>query len=75
MRYFTTYGIRTFSVCVIGFVTYYICSKISGENIGWIIVKGITSTLIYNIIFVLLYFRTREFKDLYGSLREFLNKK
>lgn len=56
------------------FISSMACKMITFEGIAGFLVKGIIVTLIANIIFLLLYFRTKEFKGIVLMIKKLLHK-
>ncbi len=68
-NFFIKYFIYTIVFVVCGGVTYYIVDSVNG-GLGMLLIKGIILTLLYNIMIALIFFRSEEFKNLLGALKE-----
>lgn len=62
-EYFLQHGIYAFVTFTIGFITYKICSSLPQYGIGWLMIKAIICVMVPNIIYVIVYCRTKYFKD------------
>lgn len=63
-EYFVMFFIYTGSALLVGGVTYYICSKIAMGGIMEILLKLLVCTALYNILIMLIYRRTTEYREL-----------
>lgn len=73
-RYFIKYIEYLGVTLTCGILSYIICSFININNIYTFIAKSIICIIITNIIFLLLYFRTEEFKYLFNIIKNILSK-
>lgn len=53
------YALITAGICAI---TYFACSKLPGYGILWFLVKGVVCCILPNVLYGLIYFRSKEFK-------------
>lgn len=78
-RYLLELAFRTFVTTVIGAVTYFICGLIPSGGIGWLLVKFVVCAIVPNLLLLLCYFWTPEFKQCvaWGKelIRNFKNRK
>lgn len=56
-------------------VTYWICNLITIEGILGLFIKACICTIVPNILFVLVYFKTTEFKDTYSRIMNLIGRK
>lgn len=75
INFFITYAKYFLSVCLIGTITNYICSRIVVSGIGSFIIQAIVCVLLSNLGFLLLYFNTNEFKQLWKQMVDRLVKR
>lgn len=72
--HFCQYVFRVMSVAGAAAVSYFLCGKIAGENIGWFLLKCGVCTGVYAVIFGICYFRCREFAYLKQQACNFIGK-
>lgn len=56
------------------FVMKYMCNFINGISISKFILKGIICVVVFNLIFIVCFFRTKEFKYYLNMIKGFMNK-
>lgn len=61
-RYFGKYAFYTVVTVGAGALTYWLCSLLPFAGIGWFVLKCGICLLVPNVIFLLCYFKTKEFK-------------
>lgn len=62
-RYLFELAFRTFVTTVIGALTYFVCGLIPSGGIGWLLVKFVVCAIVPNLLLLLCYFWTPEFKQ------------
>lgn len=74
-KFFAKYIQYFASLLFVGVVTYIICDYITVRGLGTFIIKAVVCVVISNAGFALLYFRTKEFKELVNSyIIKYLNR-
>ena len=73
--FFITYVKYFLSVCLMGTITNYVCSRIVVSGISSFIIQAIVCVLLSNLGFLLLYFNTNEFKQLWKQMVDRLVKR
>ena len=71
-HFFVTYGLYTLTTVLVGGFTYWVCDHFVMGGILEIVLKLITCIFVYNVIILLLYGRTREFKELWNQTMQLL---
>ncbi len=66
--FFRDYGIYTGTTILVGFLTYRVCDIFNMGGILEILLKLVTCIVVYNLIILLLFHRTRNFKELWSRL-------
>ena len=74
-KYYLRYFLYFISILITFGITYYISSFIKTPNFLMFIVKGSVTLGVACIIFILLTFKTKEFKNVKISVKNFLKKK
>lgn len=64
-HFFRSYALYTFTTILVGGFTYWVCDHFTMGGVVEIILKLITCIVVYNVIILLLYGRTQEFKELW----------
>ena len=67
--------VYTLVVAAVGAVKFALCSLLPSSGVGALLLKGVICVLLPNAAFLLLSFRTREFKVVAGKLKELLKRK
>lgn len=77
--YFARYALDFLIMCASCVITYFVCSLIPDGGIWWLILKFVVCILLSNILLILAYLPTKEFKELFsmakGMLKNILKKK
>ena len=77
--YFARYALDFVIMCVCCVITYFVCSLIPDGGIWWLILKFVVCILLSNILLILAYLPTKEFKELFsmakGMLKNVFKKK
>lgn len=77
--YFARYALDFVIMCVCCVITYFVCSLIPDGGIWWLILKFVVCILLSNILLILAYLPTKEFKELFsmakGMLKNIFKKK
>ena len=73
-RYFVKYGFYSAAVLVSFFISKFLCGFLPGD--GWLnwIFRGAVSSIVPNIVFILLFFRTPQFQYVRGLLQSYVQK-
>ena len=74
-RYLLKQLLYFFVTLVIGTVSYLVCGYIDMEGILGLIVKGFVCAILSMILFVLIYFRTAEFKSMVSLVKGIIRKR
>lgn len=74
-RYFGKYAFYTVVTVGAGALTYWLCSLLPFAGIGWFILKCAICLVVPNVIFLLCYFKTSEFKGVIGLAKQVLKRK
>ena len=74
-RYFGKYAFYTVVTVGAGALTYWLCSLLPFAGIGWFVLKCGICLVVPNLIFLLCYFKTSEFKDVLDLGKQVLKKK
>lgn len=69
MKYFITYACLTILVFVDGFISYKVASLISAAGLIGSMSQVVVFSLVFNLFFLLVTFRTAQFKSIYGRLK------
>lgn len=64
LEYFIKYIGNTAAMCLCGLAVWLVCSIFPMENLGWIILGGVAGSGVYFFTFLLIFGRTREFRNL-----------
>lgn len=76
LEYFKKYIIFALLTIISGIITNEICSLIIISNEFFnLVARGLISIIIPNIIFIVMFFRTKEFKYLFGLIKKIITKK
>lgn len=62
-EYFYKHGLYSLATLINSIITYYLCSFVSFSGIKELILKGIICAFIPNIIYLIIYFKTKIFKE------------
>ena len=62
IEYFKYHGLYALVTCIIGVITYFICSIIKHSGLRELILKGILCTIIPNILYYVIYRKTKMFE-------------
>ena len=77
--YFARYALDFVIMCASCVITYFVCSLIPDGGIWWLILKFVVCILLSNILLILAYLPTKEFKELFsmakGMLKNVFKKK
>ena len=77
--YFARYALDFVIMCACCVITYFVCSLIPDGGIWWLILKFVVCILLSNILLILAYLSTKEFKELFsmakGMLKNVFKKK
>ena len=74
-RYFGKYVFYTVVTVGAGALTYWLCSLLPFVGIGWFVLKCGICLVVPNVIFLLCYFKTSEFKGVIGLAKQVLKRK
>ena len=74
-RYFGKYAFYTVVTVGAGALTYWLCSLLPFAGIGWFVLKCGICLVVPNVIFLLCYFKTSEFKGVIGLAKQVLKRK
>lgn len=75
IEYFKSYFIYTLATIIVGFITTFLCNLlISGDSFLSLIYRGILCVLVTNIIFVLIFYKNKEFKYIIHIIKGILNE-
>ncbi len=74
-KYYLRMLVYTLVVAAVGAATFALCSLLPSSGVGALLLKGVICVLLPNAAFLLLSFRTREFKVVAGKLKELLKRK
>ena len=74
-RYFGKYAFYTVVTVGAGALTYWLCSLLPFVGIGWLVLKCGICLVVPNVIFLLCYFKTSEFKGVIGLAKQVLKRK
>lgn len=74
-RYFGKYAFYTVVTVGAGALTYWLCSLLPFAGIGWFVLKCGICLVVPNVIFLLCYFKTSEFKGVIGLAKQVLQRK
>ena len=74
-KYYLRMLVYTLVVAAVGAATFALCSSLPSSGVGALLLKGVICVLLPNAAFLLLSFRTREFKVVAGKLKELLKRK
>lgn len=74
-RYFGKYVFYTVVTLGAGALTYWLCSLLPFAGIGWFVLKCAICLVVPNVIFLLCYFKTSEFKGVIGLAKQVLQRK
>ncbi|MFW0899361.1 lipopolysaccharide biosynthesis protein [Clostridium perfringens] len=73
-KYFITYLVYLMIMLGVGWVTSNICNSIvSGYSFTSLIVRGVVCVIIPNIIYFIIFFKTKEFQYLWSSIKDQMN--
>lgn len=68
-KYFLGYFFKTVAMFTVGIITWYVCSLFPSTNITGFIAKILICAIVPNILFVIIFFRTKEFQYLFKILK------
>ncbi len=74
-RYFGKYAFYTVVTVGAGALTYWLCGLLPFAGIGWFVLKCGICLVVPNVIFLLCYFKTSEFKGVIGLAKQVLKRK
>lgn len=74
-EYFILFAKYTFVGIMAGLITWYLCSLITAVTWGSLMVKVVICVIVPNVIFVLLFHKTREFRYFYNMFSNLIMKK
>lgn len=74
-RYFGKFALYTVVTVGAGALTYWLCSLLPFAGIGWFVLKCGICLVVPNVIFLLCYFKTSEFKGVIGLAKQVLKRK
>lgn len=74
-KYFIDYLYYVTIVVCVGFITAYICSIIPYSGFLLVIINGIISLVICNVCYIIIFYRTTEFKYFINLVKSFVRKK
>lgn len=74
-RYLGKYAFYTVVTVGAGALTYWLCSLLPFAGIGWFVLKCGICLVVPNVIFLLCYFKTSEFKGVIGLAKQVLQRK
>lgn len=74
-RYFGKFAFYTVVTAGAGALTYWLCSLLPFAGIGWFVLKCGICLVVPNVIFLLCYFKTNEFKGVIGLAKQVLKRK
>lgn len=74
-RYFGKYAFYTVVTVGAGALTYWLCSLLPFAGIGWFVLKCGICLVVPNVIFLLCFFKTSEFKGVIGLAKQVLKRK
>ncbi|MGL4570218.1 MAG: lipopolysaccharide biosynthesis protein [Clostridium sp.] len=74
-EYYSKYVLFVFITFITGTITSFVCSLIQDGTFISLILKGIVCVVITNLIYILLFYKTEEFKYLYNILSDLINTK
>lgn len=72
--YFIRYAVYTLITVAIGAITYGVCSFIPDTNVGWFVLRLVVCLVVPVLLYLLVYFKTPEFKYLWGVAKELFHK-
>lgn len=72
--YFLKYLLDAFIMCAVSAVCYLVSTLIPDANIWWLILKFVVVIVLSNILLILAYFKTKEFKGAFGLAKKMLHK-
>lgn len=75
LRYFGKFAFYTVVTVGAGALTYWLCSLLPFAGIGWFVLKCGICLVVPNLIFLLCYFKTSEFKGVIGLAKQVLQRK
>ena len=67
--------VYTIVVALVGGLTFFLCSLLPGEGVWNFVFKALTCLVVPNLCFLLLSFRTKEFKNLVAIIKSFFKRK
>ncbi|AWI06381.1 lipopolysaccharide biosynthesis protein [Clostridium drakei] len=73
--YYFKLVIYTVVICLVGALTYYVCSMVPGYGVICFISKIIVCVIIPNVIFLIISFRSTEFQYVFGMAKRLIIKK
>jgi O-antigen/teichoic acid export membrane protein len=72
-HYFILFAKYTAVMFIAGGFTYWVCSFFDMGGYKEVLIKGILCTLLYNVILLLLYFRTDEFREIWKIMKNLMH--
>ena len=73
--HFKDLALYTLITLIVGFATSVVCHFIPDFNLWWYILKVVVCVVLTNILFLLFYFKTKEFKDIMEIVKKFFRNK
>lgn len=74
-KYYLRMAVYTLVVAAAGAATFAVCRLFPADGAGWLMIKGVICVLLPNSVFLLLSFKTREFKVVTEKLKGLIKKK
>ena len=73
-RYFTAYGVFIAVTALAGGATYWLCSLVGMKGIVGLVIKMLICVVIPNLIYLICFFRKKEFSYFYETVRRMIGR-
>ena len=75
LKYFLMYLLYAMLVAIVGLLSYGIANLITLSGIGGLVVQAIVIAIVYNILFLLITFKSKSFRSIYQRVKNIISKK